>query len=183
MIFFGRKKDVTVPTKIKPPLVVKLTGRNYSEYSSNDVALKFWLPLSAEKKIDELCTYFDTCASDFIRQILFIHLYGRYDLIGLIERQDNRFDLAEKKHDRFSRPPQSDVPTVPDAPPKEKNIADVKVWLPSKMKADLKGLAERRQMKLSRYARLVILNHLFGNLPFESGIASLEPPAGMEEEQ
>ncbi len=34
-----------------------------------------------------MTTFLDTSISDYVRQILFIHLYGRYDLLGLLEEQ------------------------------------------------------------------------------------------------
>lgn len=37
--------------------------------------------------LDEMTTFLDTSISDYVRQILFIHLYGRYDLLGLLEEQ------------------------------------------------------------------------------------------------
>ena len=158
MEFFTRSKDKSRPSSSATPHVISQTGRNYSALSENDTSLKFWIPEPLEKKIDELCSFFDTSASDFIRQVLFIHLYGRYDLVGLIERQDNRFDLTPRQQFKFSLRMQcEDSPSSTPSPPK--NIADIKVWLPAGMKTDLQELANRRSMKLSRYIRLVLISH------------------------
>ena len=182
MQFFQRSKDN--PRHLSPDdtPAVSLTGRDYAPLHSNDATLKFWIPEPLEKKIDELCRFFDTSASDFIRQVLFIHLYGRYDLVGLIERQDNRFDLMPEQRIKFSACEIGDQlqPTSPPSPPK--NIADIKVWLPSAMKNELQELANRRSMKLSRYVRLVLISHVLGNLPHNRQISGLEPPAGLQED-
>jgi len=83
MRFFFRKKDQPQPEQKPREYYVRLSGRNFDELDQCDVSLKFWLSESLEKHIDEMCSFQNTSASDLIRQILFVHLYGRYDLFGL----------------------------------------------------------------------------------------------------
>lgn len=173
MRFFTRKKDQSRLTTSQKPHHIELTSRNYEELEECDVALKFWLPETVEKKIDEMCTFQDTSASDLIRQILFIHLYGRYDLFGLIERQIETFNL--------NHIPAVVMETQKDYPcsePVEKNIADFKVWIPAKMKADIFILAQRAGKKPSAYIREVIITHLFGHLPPDGVSIDMLPPDG-----
>jgi hypothetical protein len=176
MRFFSRKKDQSRPVKPPAPYRIKLSGRNYEELEACDVALKFWLPESVEKKIDEMCSFQDTSASDLIRQILFIYLYGRYELFGLIERQNQTFQLS--KRPMFALAPGTRL--LPSQPP-EKNLADVKVWVPAKMKNDLLTLAGQAGKMPSLYVREVIFTHLFGNVPPE-GISAEEVTEGIDEE-
>lgn len=178
MRFFFRKKDQ--PRPVEPPVYhVQLSGRNYEELDECDVALKFWMPESVEKKIGEMSSVQNTSASDLVRQILFIHLYGRYDLFGLIERKCSTFMLCRPV--MYSR---SAAVVDPDAPavPVEKSIADFKVWIPAKMKADIQVLAQKAGKKPSLYVREVIVTHLFGHVPPEGFMFDMLPPDGHVED-
>lgn len=181
--FFGRRKDSIYPSEANSETYkIKLSERNYDELAICDVALKFWLPEFIEQKINEMCTFQDTSASDIIRQILFIHLYGRYDLFGLIERQNTTFRLnsissklhyCEANSSKDNKPPK----IRPEAQVIDKNIADVKVWIPSKMKDDIKSLADQHGKKPSAYVREAIITHLMGNVSIQ---ATLNPPSDEE---
>lgn len=181
MRFFNRKKDQPRPLPPPNPYRIELSGRNYQEFEECDVALKFWLPESVEKKIDQMCSFQDTSASDLIRQILFIQLYGRYDLFGLIERQNDTYMLRPKPEIKFclKRDESSDPPPPLEL---EKNLADVKVWVPARMKGDIQALARQAGKKPSLYVREVIFTHLFGLVPPEGISPDAAPPAGCEED-
>lgn len=176
MRFFFRKKDDSYPSKKIKKDIITLSGRVYSDFEKNDATIKLWIPEAIEKKIDEVTDLLDTSLSDFVRQVLFIHLYGRHELLGLYERhcgiylpaKEIRFSLA-------SRPGTT-------ASPAEKKTADIKIWLPSKMKNDLQTLADRAKMKLSPYVRQVLHTHLLGNLPYDPDLAGQSPPNGYDEE-
>lgn len=64
MFFFKRKKDQ--PRPVPPPVTyyVELSGRDYDQLAECDTALKFWLPESVEKKIDEMCSFQDPTTSN-----------------------------------------------------------------------------------------------------------------------
>lgn len=175
MFFFKRKINEVIPEI--PPVTyrIELSGRNYDELNDCDVALKFWLPESVEKKIEEMSSFQGTTASDIVRQILFIHLYGRYDLFGLIERKNSTFMLNRPiMYSRVCRIAEPDAPYVPV----EKSIADFKVWIPAKMKADIKVLALKTGKKTSLFVREVIITHLFGHIPPEGVSIDMLPPNG-----
>ena len=148
MNFFFRSKDTARPIEAvrqqRVEYKVNMTGKDYSGMQKCNVTLKVWLPESIETKLGELTSYLNTSLSDLIRQILFQHLYGRYDLIGLVERQ--KFD--PEKPDvpysgvRFSvaapAPVSSHQPAPPPPPPPvQQKIAGVKVFIPDKMRKDL----------------------------------------------
>ena len=178
MRFFHRKKDQSRPKSSSEPYLIELSGRNYEELNECNVALKFWLPETVENKIDEMCSFQDTSASDLIRQILFIHLYGRYDLFGLIERQIETFDL-NNSHPQYSVKVVMDISDNYSNPePVEKSIADFKVWIPAKMKADIIFLAQKSGKKPSSYIREVIITHLFGHVPLAGISTEMLPPDG-----
>jgi hypothetical protein len=186
MRFFSRKKDESIPWIPRTEPHIVLSNRNFDQLKECDVALKFWLPEYVERMIDKMCSFLDTSASDLIRQILFIHLYGRYDLFGLIERQDQTYNLQTREKVMYSLRTDSLTPEQEVAKDlelkKARNIADVKVWVPAKMKEDIKLLAQKLGKKPSQYVREVIIIHLFGHIP-PRGISAVEtPPDGFNEE-
>ena len=154
MKLFFRHKDDPYPNRTEREHSITLTERNYFLLDDNDAPLKFRLSEELERMVDEICSYLDTSASDFIRQVLFIHLYGRYDLLGLLERQ---FPVFEEERMIAYAPP------VETSSKRGANIADIKVWLPRVMKDDLAYLAQSEGMTLSRYVRTVITTHLCGH--------------------
>lgn len=175
MFFFKRKKNEVIPEAHPVTYRINLSGRNYDELNDCDVALKFWLPESVEKKIEEMSSFQGTTASDIVRQILFIHLYGRYDLFGLIERKNSTFMLNRPvMYSRICRVAKPDEPFVP----LEKSIADFKVWIPAKMKADIMALALKAGKRPSLFVREVIIIHLFGHIPPEGISIDIQPPNG-----
>ena len=184
MRFFFRKKDESVPWTPRTEPHIVLSNRNFDQLKECDVALKFWLPEYIERMIDRMCRFQDTSASDLIRQVLFIHLYGRYDLFGLIEQQDQTYNLKTKEKAMYSfRELSPEEEAAKDLELKKiKNIADVKVWVPVKMKDDIRLLAQKAGKKPSVYVRELIITHLFGHVPPEGISVAENPPEGFNEE-
>lgn len=160
MKFFFRRKDDPYPQQQGKEHHIALTERDFFWLDENDAPLKFRLPEEQERMINEICSFLDISASDFIRQVLFMHLYGRYDLLGLLERQLP--SLNEGRDVCPSAQPEPPLANVP-SPPHPKNVADFKVWLPRAMKDDLALLANDEKMTLSRYVRTVVVTHLTGH--------------------
>jgi len=178
MRFFFRKKDAP-KAAVSRRECITMTGRDFSELDGDKVSLKFWIPESVEIIMNELSSKFDTSTSDSYRQMLFVHLYGRYDLTGLLERQDHRFALNGVP--MFSRASTSAADEL--SLPKEKSIADVKVWVPLKMKEDLQMLAKRKGIKLSHYVRSVVIEQTMGHIPYNEELAdpATPPPESADE--
>jgi hypothetical protein len=156
MKLFFRHKDDPSPRSQQREHHISLTDRNFFLLDENETPLKFRMNEDMERMVDEICSFMDISASDFIRQVLFIHLYGRYDLLGLLERQFP--SLQEGREVIVSEPPPED-----NTPKRAANIADFKVWLPRVMKDDLAYLAQSQEMTLSKYVRTVITTHLTGH--------------------
>lgn len=167
-----------------------MSGRNFGDLFTCTEALKVWLPETVESQLGEVSCFLNISISDLIRQILFIHLYGRYDFLGYVERSlhhfkdpqtvvskamfslldddvpDNECSLPGKKQESEPAP----------EPLKEKQIAATKVFLPERMKNDLLALAAKKIQPVSEYCRQVIITHLHGH----QGTFS-ETPAGVYE--
>lgn len=177
MRFFFRKKDEPKAAPPRQKNVITMTGRDFSIFDGDSIPLKFWLPESIETMMNEMSSKFDTSNSDMYRQILFGHLYGRYDLNGLLERNDHRFALNGRVLFSVKATSPALPGGLPDSAsaPKEKSVADVKVWVPSRMKHDLQMLADRNGVRLSEYVRAVVVEQLLGNLPYDKNITRAVP--------
>jgi len=169
--FFNRKRDIRTSAADTPDPQIIMSGRPYNrDYAERDTGLTLWLKPSLVQKIDQACAYLDISRSDFLRQMLFIHLYGRIDYLGLLQFR-NQIAMNEQTDTGVVR---SASPTVDsgvkvvkkkDKGP-EQNTASLKVWVPAKLKADLEELATTNKETISSYARTVISSHLLGHLPY-----------------
>lgn len=189
MNFFFRKKDEPQNAEQTSRHTINLSGRPYNQYQDRNATIKLWLPDHAKKKINEICSYIDTTASDFIRQILFVHMYGRADFLALIQtKHPSIVDSPIASGVRYSvsssflddvEPFSSSYATAP-APPK--NEASYKVHVPAKFKVDLEKCATYRKHSISSYSRQVILTHLYGYLPYNHELFEELPPVGIDED-
>jgi len=181
----GRRNQYELDeAEAEPTYTITQTDRDYSDLLEyGDVAIKFWLPELMDTVLAELCTKFDTSRSDLIRQTLFTYLYGRYDLIGLVERNDRHYQLNGTV--RFSRAPAPDSVTEPEPDLMRdmgKNTEDLKVWIPLRMKADIQKLAEKASISLSEMIREIIISTLFGHTYLSARKALMQIEIEVEEE-
>lgn len=153
MKFFHRHKDNTYPGRRDKEFIISQTSRDLLWLTENDTSLKFRVSEEQEQMLDEMTTFLDISLSDFIRQVLFVHLYGRYDLLGLLERKMP--SLEEGRIGTCAQPEETSTSGG--------NIADIKVYLPRVMKDDLTFLAKQEAMTLSKYVRTVVVTHLTGH--------------------
>jgi hypothetical protein len=194
MIFFKRSRNKLPPVQESrleaKQYTITMSGRNLRDLFNCTAALKVWLPESVETQLNEVSLFLNVSVSDLIRQILFIHLYGRYDFLGYVERSlhyfkdpqsvvnDVMFSLADdappkKKRSLFGKkqepvPAPAPKPVPAPEPPKEKQVAATKIFLPERMKQDLLAMSEKRLIPVSEYCRLVLKSHLmgqYGSLP------------------
>lgn len=175
MIFFKRSRNKQPPFQEKQlderQYNISMSGRDFGDLFTCSAALKVWLPDSIELQLQEMSFFLNISVSDLIRQILFIHLYGRYDFLGYVERSLHHFkDPASVVDDvMFSLTDDDEPPPTPvPEPPKEKQVAATKIFLPERMKQDLLAISEKRLVPVSEYCRSVIKSHLmgqYGDLP------------------
>jgi len=198
MIFFRRSRHKLSPSAEKRTAeqehTIAMTGRHdYQQLFRCDAALKIWLPPSIDKMLCEISRFQNTTVADFIRQVLFVHLYGRYDFLGYVERNLHYFydpgavlDAVEYslttdddchstgRFSFFGKKKQS--PPPPPPPSQEKREAALRIPIPSKMKNDLVTMAEQDYLPVSELARRIISIHLLG---YQATFEAL--PAGIQE--
>lgn len=169
---FLRKNTVSSPTlqnddneeSLAPEYSISTTGRSYDDFDINDIAIKIWLPEVLITAFDEMANFTSTSKSCLLRQTLFSYLYGRYDLMGLIERGDHRFALNGRAlYSRQSIKSSDETPIINRTPELGKNTEDVKVWIPSQIKSDLQKLADESGYTLSHFIREALISTLFGH--------------------
>lgn len=137
------------------------TGRDYAVMAENDRALKLHLPEAAWVALDELRKKHGSSFSTLVRHVLFLFLYGRYDLIALLERGETQFDLIEHGcSGRYMRVPAADNRTADLG----KNDHSIKTWIPSQMHADLSDAATKRGVPVSVFVREIVVSYLFGHV-------------------
>jgi len=151
----------------KPVYTITQTDRDYSDLlEQGDVAIKFWLPEMMGEVLDQECSYAGTTRSDLIRQYLFMYLYGRHDLWGLLERNDHHYKLCGRPMFSKRKVEPADMAKEPEPNIMQdmgKNTEDLKVWIPQKMKTDIQALADKASISLSEMIREIIISMLFGH--------------------
>lgn len=138
---------------------------DFSDFQWNDVALKFWLPEPAEQALNEMGERTEITTSEFLRQFFTIHCYGLYIFYAMKDFNPDFFKEAVTFYDTDStignKPGKKRVETywVPEL---GKNIAPIKVWMPTRLKEDLSTLATHSKLTLSNYVREIVISRLLG---------------------
>lgn len=144
------------------------TGRDFDGLDQSDQPVKFHVSEPVRMALDEMAAYHDSNLSVIVRHILFVALYGNYDLHALGERGHREFmpckartaDLAI----RFSRNRDGRAPTRSAPPDLGKNLDNIKIWLPQRMVDDLDALAHEADSNRSAYLRDLVIQYLFGRM-------------------
>lgn len=140
------------------------TGRDYGFLSDDPVPLKIWLPEAAEAQLARQAVRQGLTKAALVGQVLFSHLYGTSALQLQLTKQSPW--LSQRPRAVASRSPSY-------RPELGKNIADVRLFIPARMRVELQELATASGLKLSAYARRVILDEWFGQAPFGQDPVSL----------
>ncbi len=124
--------------------------------SCNAVSIKVWLPEPLDERLKSLVEYQLENRSELIRNALFQHVYGAYCFEQMRSQQEGLFwtrPLIETA--AFSRSPKPSYNLG-------KNIVNVRVWLPAKLRDDLALLAANANKTWSHYVREVLIFHFMG---------------------
>lgn len=141
---------------------------DFSDLARHDVALKFWLPEPANEALKEICERAGESMSEMLRRFLAQHCYGVYATEVMSSVVPGIFKECESMPAVFrvaeEEAPQGKVRVdtywVPEL---GKNVMPVKVWIPSRVRADLEALAAHADIKLSQYVREIVISRLLGH--------------------
>jgi hypothetical protein len=142
---------------VSPPGVATL---DYAAFSKNDVTVTLWLPERLVDALDTVSAESDASRPDVIRSMVFEHLHGRAELARLHNWARTRpsasepeFKFAEK---RYPIDREANVRTL------GKSAADLKLALPSVLKAQMAAHAKAEGLGLSDGIRKVLVLRLLG---------------------
>lgn len=121
------------------------------------VAMKVWLPEPVDIALRQLAEHGFQSRSDFIREALFVYVYGRYTFEQMKLQDDGLFYLAPRESQVLFSRSQNRTPSL------GKNSINYKVWLPNKLRDDLSTLASEAGITLSHFVREALISALLGH--------------------
>lgn len=138
---------------------------DFSDFRRHDTAMKFWLPEPASEALEELARLNGDSMSEALRQFFVVHCYGVYayqvmtDAIpGLFRNRQVKFSIGQV--DAPAGKKRIETYWVPEL---GKNVAPIKVWIPARVRRDLQSLSDHVGIKLSQYAREIVISRLLGH--------------------
>lgn len=158
----------------------------FGDFRYHDTAFKFWLPEAANQALEEMSQRSSISMSELLRQMFATHCYGIYAYQVMIETIPGIF--CEAVSPLFSRrsvepPPGKKRVDTYWVPELGKNVMPIKVWVPKRMRNDLQLLADHVGIKLSQYAREIVIARLLGHgtLPMRPEMLKAEPLTAIED--
>lgn len=144
------------------------TGRDFDGLDKNDHSVKVHVPEVVVIALKELGNYYDSNLSCVARHIIFVNLYGSYDLHAQGERANFGFMPFKTRKSGTDLSYLQDEPQFmrsgADAEPLGKNTENLRLWLPERMIDDIDDLAEIEGCSRSVYIRKALVHHLFGRV-------------------
>ena len=136
-----------------------------TDLADNDIALKFWLPEPAKQAIKELADIQSKNMSRMLRDFLLTHCYGVYALEWLREYHPGIFSdhIGLESLVTEELPPNKVRVHTYFVPELGKNIAAMKIWIPSRLKDELGILAEHMDLTTSNYVREIVISRFLGH--------------------
>lgn len=124
-----------------------------------DVAVKIWLPEVVARTVKWLADYAGQSQSAWLRELLLVYVYGRAAWMAHKLRTEGRSPVPMFSRSAVDRTQGRWVYLVPQL---GKNEVAFKLWLSTRMQADLCSLAEHAQTPLSAFVREAIVADLLG---------------------
>jgi len=158
----------------------------FDDFREHDTALKFWLPEAASEALKEMAGRSAISMSELLRQLFATHCYGIYAYQVMIDTDPKIFrDPASVYYSRA-------LQDIPDGkkridtywvPELGKNVMPIKVWIPKRMREHMQLLADHVGIKLSQYAREIVIARLLGHgtLPMRPEMLQAEPLQAIED--
>jgi len=140
---------------------------DFSDLSKHDAALKFWLPEPVKDALSEISESTEQSVSGFLRQFLIIHTYGLYPYLVMLDAMPNFCRHDDRSSVKFSKNSQNKEGKVRVSTywiaDLGKNIAPIKIWVPTRLKQDLALLADHTELTPSNYIREIVISRLLGH--------------------
>lgn len=162
-INFGNSEQQRLPMKF--PQLVEEMG-DFTDLAEHDSAMKFWLPEPASEALEEVAGVNGDSMSEALRQFFVTHCYGVYACTVMTKAIPGLFrDPGSVKLSEVAKKPPAGKKRVDTywVPELGKNVAPIKVWIPSRVRQDLQLLADHVGIKLSQYVREIVISRLLGH--------------------
>ena len=168
-----------------------------SDLARHDVSVKFWLPQPVADALEELRALQGHGTSELLRQFFISHCYGYYVLQMLAQQKPEVLKYGSELCDipaSNRRRGAGAMVASPEGrrkvrvttyyvPELGKNVAPIKLWLPSRLRDDLLKLATHVDLKLSQYLREIVISRLlgYGTLPMRPAMLTALPTAAADD--
>ncbi len=129
--------------------------RDYSGMNLQEEQLRVWLPDPAKLGLEEICERVETSMTVYVTEYFTEYLYGQHELLKMRENRTGLYEPRKASLMKYNM----ERTAEPDL---GKNIFALKIFIPTKIKADLQALAKRAQISLGEFTRGLICAHLFG---------------------
>ena len=162
MFSYLKKKPLPAVDPFRP----QLTGsaRSFEEFRDNTVAVKVWIPEPLDMRLTELAKLFGVSRPRYLLTVLFIELYGRYELEQMRQKVAGIFFESQIMASRSATTHDTEAEPKATSRPLGKSDHDLKLWMPAKMRDDLQASATAVGISLSEHIRKVFVAHVFGSL-------------------
>jgi hypothetical protein len=147
--------------KLGADAVVEAAG---AAWRSDDVSLKIWWPSAVGAAVTELAQCWDVSASDAVRNLLFVHLYGSLGYWRAV--RDGTWSPCRRQDDAdvpvFSR--RQLAPRTQAVRDHGKSDIGFRLWCPAPMKDRLSDAAAAAAVTVSEHCRRVVASSVCGHL-------------------
>ena len=168
------KRSIVLGSRLK---LEQLLERNHiHELDKNDAELRVWLPELCKQALDEITETSSITGSRYLRELFVVYLYGEHELLRMrkyctgIYFEPPPIPEASSSDIRYSRSPAAEV-----VPGLGKNIVAIKLFLPERIKKDLKAMANKVDVQLSTFVREILISHLLGHTLWQERLRSWIP--------
>lgn len=132
--------------------------RDYSGMNQQEEQLRVWLPDPAKLGLEEVCEQAETSMTVYLTEYFTEYLYGCHELLRMRANRSGLYEPIKRSLMKYNmEKTASDI-----SPDLGKNIFALKIFIPTKIKADLQALANRAEISLGEFTRSLICAHLFG---------------------
>ena len=163
---FRKKLSDLANSEIDKLLPLYEGDRGLAKLHQVDSELRVWVPEPLKLAMREVSDHLDNTVSRYLRDFFVVYLYGAHEHFCMFENKTGVFYSPPP-------PPSSDSEgeilfsrsrSVQFIPGLGKNIVPLKLFLNSKMKADLQVLADKAGIPLSQFVREILVSHFLGHI-------------------
>lgn len=134
--------------------------RDYHGLNVQDVSLRIWLPEAARIGLENICERMESSMTVYLIEYFATYLYGFHELLRMREARQGLYAPPDAPQ-RLGNAMDSGQPSAPE-PSLGKNIFPLKIFVPGKIKEDLRTHAIKAGHDLGEFTRALICAHLFG---------------------